>query len=1189
MSPITEKTAARRKELVARSGIFDAQDYLNLNPDVAIAAQTGATDALTHFVGYGWEENRQFSRLFQSQTYRDKHADIAAVVDAGVTTVLGHFFEFGIQERRQVNDLINLDSYLNANPDIAAAVSRGDTSPLRHYFEFGIEENRIFSSYFGAILHRETYQAVFKAQIGASFDVASASELTDAQVIDLVTDLGDRAIDVDYYRTRHAVSLSAFFGLPVAELSNEQVRDFAFNQGTVAGLARTPLDINAYRIAYTTELLTFYQAEAIADISEAEIQDFALGAGVSQGLAVASFLDLAYYRSEYQAVLAATFGTTATDTQVVDLVFGTAAPAIELDYYRAVYGQGVTAAGDLVADLDDDELRRYALTAGFAAGQALSPFDLETLRRDHGAAIATFYGAADATALTQAQLRGFLVQEAWAFGVAIADYTDTAAVELYREQNRTALAERYGIALDATSTLSAAVVLDFELGGASGVVDFDYVRTTFQGDAQAAFGSATAQQATDAQILDYVYAQGAALTATDLAAIDVRGYRSQYAAQIASTLNISIAAVQRLSFREVESFIFGAGAGLDLTPFVQVEYLRSAYGEAIAQSFQRSAASLSAQEVVSWYVNESRSLNVDLLRYQIESLSVGQQAQLFASVGLSFEATATLTTEQVIKVAYSSEFQALAQSEGLQTAAIDVNGYLEAHVSELYEFYFGAEVAISASRNTIKRTAGGFKASRTTKKTGRSRSSQGSKGTRKTSKTLKRIAGTLKTKKPKTAKPVQSTQKTQTAAGTAKNTQKDTGTTAKVTQNTQQTQKTGDGAMVTQSGEVEVNVETSISIEAKLELVQQLSREQVIDFMFGRGTKLGIDATAFVEVDFLRQTLSQELLATYEVSSTREISDRLVIDYAYGGLSSEIDLEFYRATYASELQAAYGLELSQITDTLVLEHAYEVGLAQGLALSAFDSDAIALAQANAESGTGADASSGTDADANSGTGSGTGSADATASGFDLGDFVDVDFLRETYGRDLLSEYRIDQVYNVSASQTLEFFEGRGRAAGGLNLAAAVDFDYYRSTYAEQITAATGQIDLDGNGAIDDLELFDYITGAGLEAGQNPSQLVDFAQYREAGSASATALLAHYGKTSLAEVSFQETLEFMFGAGLELGLAPSAAIDLGQIRTENAATLVAAYAVSSIEEVTLTQTFNYAFGAGYEAIGATLIA
>ncbi|NJN63288.1 MAG: hypothetical protein HC795_18790 [Coleofasciculaceae cyanobacterium RL_1_1] len=926
MQQVTGRNTAKRKQIVEDSKIFDAREYLTLNPDVAIAVNAGKTDALSHFVQFGWSENRSFSRFFDAQTYLAAHDDIAAAVAIEATSVNEHFFRFGFKETRQVNALFDFDYYLNAQTDVAEAVEAGNTTALQHFFQFGIDEARSFTSYFGAVLNRESFQRLFQTEIGASFDLQTADQLTDAQVIDLVTSLGDRAIDFDYYRDRHGVSLQEFFGLPAIELSNDQIRAFAFNQGAEIGLARTSVNLSAYAATYSAQLIEFYGVTTIEEVTESEIESFAIGDGLNLGLDVTAFLDTAYYRSQYGAAIAASFGAEFTDRQLVGFVFGDDAPYIDTDYYQQLFGQNVTAAGELVADLSTDDLRRYALTEGFNVDTPLSPFDLEACRNQNGEALTQFYGVAEVASLSQTQIRDFLVSDAWAFGISIADFTDAAAVELFRSQNRDALARRYQVAIDAVSQLSAEVVLDFQFGGASSAIDFDYVRSTFSGDALAAFGTASATQATDAQILDYVYSQTTALDSTDLAPIDIRGYRSRYTSEIAASLNLSTSEVLKLDRREIESFIFGEGAslGLDLTEFANLNYFRSSFGAAIAQSFsiELSAVNeLSATEIANWYVNESRDLNIDFLRYQIESLSVGQQAQLFASVGLQFDATAFITTEQVTTLAYSSQFSALFQTEDLQRSIIDIDAYAETNVEVLYKFYFGSEVILSGQTRNTKRTADGFKIS--TKKN----TNKGTNGTKKTRKTLKNIAATLKKLKTNSS-----------GKGTAKNTKK-TNTTQKTgtVKNTNQTKKTGDVSIVDPVSSVDetttVTIETNVTIEAKLEAVRQLSREQVISFMFGRGAKLGIETTEFIEVDFLRHAFASELLATYNVSTTKEIDDRLVIDLVYGGLSNEIDFAFYRNAHAAELTATYGLAIEQITDTLILEHAYEFGIDQGLAIA----------------------------------------------------------------------------------------------------------------------------------------------------------------------------------------------------------------------------------------------------------------
>lgn len=208
-------------------------------------------------------------------------------------------------------------------------------------------------------------------------------------------------------------------------------------------------------------------------------------------------------------------------------------------------------------------------------------------------------------------------------------------------------------------------------------------------------------------------------------------------------------------------------------------------------------------------------------------------------------------------------------------------------------------------------------------------------------------------------------------------------------------------------------------------------------------------------------------------------------------------------------------------------------------------------------------------------------------GLDATDFVNIDYYRSHGSEEILDNYRVEKVYNISSEQTADFMLGAG-VKQGLNASPAVDLEWYRTTYAQALSTDSQAIDTDANGEIDNSELFDYVTGAGLEKGQNPSELIDLASYRVEGSQSAQDLLNYYSATSIEEVSYSETLAYMLGAGLEAGHNPSAQIDLEVYRGSNANALIQQYGVASIQEVSYTQTFNYMFGAGMQ-VDSTMMA
>ncbi len=205
---------------------------------------------------------------------------------------------------------------------------------------------------------------------------------------------------------------------------------------------------------------------------------------------------------------------------------------------------------------------------------------------------------------------------------------------------------------------------------------------------------------------------------------------------------------------------------------------------------------------------------------------------------------------------------------------------------------------------------------------------------------------------------------------------------------------------------------------------------------------------------------------------------------------------------------------------------------------------------------------------------------ASELGIDVTPFVNMDYYTENLSDKILANYSLENVFNISGGQVYDFMTTQG-IAEGLNTSAVIDLEWYKTEYATVLEENKAQIDVDGNGEISNNELFDYVTGAGLENGQDPSELVDFESYLAEGSASAEALLAWAGSTSIEQVSYSQTLEYMFSAGLEAGLAPSPGLDVDALKTQNAEALTKFYSASSITEVTNVQAFNYVYGSGFQ--------
>lgn len=126
----------------ASSPLFNPSDYVNSNPDVADAIQMGLTTAYDHFVNYGMQEGRSPISLFDPDFYLEQNPDVADAVAAGWISATEHFLLYGQGEPRQINPFINLGAYLDANEDLANAYSESGISPLTHLLTYGAAEGR---------------------------------------------------------------------------------------------------------------------------------------------------------------------------------------------------------------------------------------------------------------------------------------------------------------------------------------------------------------------------------------------------------------------------------------------------------------------------------------------------------------------------------------------------------------------------------------------------------------------------------------------------------------------------------------------------------------------------------------------------------------------------------------------------------------------------------------------------------------------------------------------------------------------------------------------------------------------------------------------------------------------------------------------------------------------------------------
>ena len=333
---------------------------------------------------------------------------------------------------------------------------------------------------------------------------------------------------------------------------------------------------------------------------------------------------------------------------------------------------------------------------------------------------------------------------------------------------------------------------------------------------------------------------------------------------------------------------------------------------------------------------------------------------------------------------------------------------------------------------------------------------------------------------------------------------------------------------------------------------------------------MGIDPSEFVDTDYLRGTFKAELAYEYEIEieAVAELDDILVIGALYGNISEKVDIEYYRQTH---------LAGEEVSDLDVLEHVYTVGLAENLPLYPVDvhgfmeeyGDAIAeffdlmpeeLMQIPEQQIKDFILE------------------DAVNLGLDVTKFVDVKYFQKAFETEIVENYQVENVYNLSAKQIFEFSQ-----TAGVSSSPVVDVKWSQAEYAQILTENQAEYDHNEDGELDGGEIYDALTGDILEEGNELSPLYNFEEYL--GNQEAVAdLLTHYEVESVEELSYTQILEYMFGQGLLAGhdpfsgefLAdnPELQLDAFLQAEVNAEVLIEFSSVTTIEQVTRVNVYNY---------------
>ena len=360
--------------------------------------------------------------------------------------------------------------------------------------------------------------------------------------------------------------------------------------------------------------------------------------------------------------------------------------------------------------------------------------------------------------------------------------------------------------------------------------------------------------------------------------------------------------------------------------------------------------------------------------------------------------------------------------------------------------------------------------------------------------------------------------------------------------------------------------------------VNDLTDKQVLKFMFDAGWKEGINPLEFVEVDYLKQQFEMELSHHYEIEieAVANLSDALVVDYLFDGfVSDNIDYEFYQKTYSTELEAEYGVSVEELTEVEILEHAYTVGLQQGFELSPIDYNGF-LEEYKYEVADYFEIDLAEIAKLDKAELKTFILETASDLKLDVSEYVNIEYYRTELDENIVDNYRVENVYNISYEQTFEF-----SLEAGVSTSPLIDLEWYREEKATILAENQDAIDMNGDGEIDDVELYDAITGQLLEEGNETSDLYNFEEYF-ADEAVQSDIVTYYNVESFDELSSTQKLEYMFGQGLLENYDPlsdeftteNPELQFETFRQANAQILIEFSGSATLEEVTYQNVYNY---------------
>ncbi|MFY7802906.1 MAG: hypothetical protein ACOVQ7_05720, partial [Limnoraphis robusta] len=360
--------------------------------------------------------------------------------------------------------------------------------------------------------------------------------------------------------------------------------------------------------------------------------------------------------------------------------------------------------------------------------------------------------------------------------------------------------------------------------------------------------------------------------------------------------------------------------------------------------------------------------------------------------------------------------------------------------------------------------------------------------------------------------------------------------------------------------------------------VTSIPDKDLIKFMFGKGWKNGINPLEYVDEDsenYLREEFKHELAERFEIAveQVAELPSEMVVGGVYSKFvaKEEVDVEFYKSTQKTVLEANFGVSVEELSESQIVEHASTYGLANSLELSSVDVHGF-VEEYKSEIAEHFEISVEQVAELDASVVKTFILETATEIGLNVEGFVNLEYYRDL-GNELVENFRVEQVYSFNYEAAFEYTETQA-----VSTSAILDTEWFRQENAALIEQNLEELDTDESGEVEDDELIGEMQGQFLEEGLETDDSYDLDEYiGENGDK----LTNFYGKP-LDEITNRETVEYAFGAGLEEGVDPysdeflteNPELQLDTFVAQNAQQLTQFYGVQEVTQINFYQAYQY---------------